>query len=207
MNIIRFLLGALGAITLGIAAILVAVAVGLFTWLGTDEKVTIPEIHVSTSEGHIFAEDIEVLFDQARFVPDLGTANLRIRTEDGTAVFAGITDRLTADRFLSGSADPRDQAFWLTRGEGAVADLIWEIRPGQWTFVVVGEDGVAPSTVVIDGEIAAAPFRLAAGTVAGLGLATGIAGAFLLLAAGGLGRRRSSPPAAPASAFPATASV
>jgi hypothetical protein len=207
MTIIRFLLGTLGAITLGVAAILVAVAAGLFTWLGNDDTVTIPEIHVATADGHIFAEDIDMLFDQARFVPDLGTANLRIRTEDGTVVFAGVTDRLTADRFLSGTADPRDQSFWLSRDEGAVADLAWVIRPGQWTFVIVGEDGVAPASVVIDGEIAAAPFRLAAGTVAGLGVATGIVGAFLLLAAGGLGRRRSTPPATSAPRVPATAGV
>lgn len=201
MAIVKFSLGALGAITLGIAAILVAVAVGLFTWIGSSDAIEIPEVHLTTSGGVILAEDIDFLFDEARFVPDLGTASLRIRTTDGDPVFAGITDRLTAERFLGDGVDPRSQGFWLASAEGDVANLVWDIQPGDWTFVVAGGNGISPSTIVIDGELGAAPFRLAAGTVAGLGVATGVAGGLLLVAAFGLGRRR---PAAPSSSRPST---
>lgn len=192
MAIVKFSLGALGAITVGIAAILVAVAVGLFTWIGSSDAIEIPEVHLTTSDGMILAEDIDFLFDEARFVPDLGTASLRIRSTDGTPLFAGITDALTAERFLGDGVDPRAQGFWLASAEGETADLVWDIQPGDWTFVVAGDDGLSPSTIVIDGELGAAPFRLAAGTVAGLGVATGVAGGLLLVAAFGLGRRRPS---------------
>lgn len=192
MAIVKFSLGALGAITIGIAAILVAVAVGLFTWIGSSDAIEIPELHVTTGDGMILAEDIDFLFDEARFVPDLGTASLRIRSTDGTPLFAGITDRLTAERFLVNGVDPRTQGFWLASAEGEIADLVWDIQPGDWTFVVAGDNGLAPSTIVIDGELGAAPFRLAAGTVAGLGVATGVAGGLLLVAAIGLGRRRTA---------------
>jgi len=190
MTFVKFSLGVLGAVTMIIAAILVAVAVGLFTWIGSDDAVQIPEIHLSTANGMILAEDVDFLFDQARFVPDLGTANLRIRTTDGTAVFAGVTDQLTADRFLGDGIDPRDQGFWLASANGSVANLVWDIQPGDWTFVVAGEDGLAATNLVVDGELSAAPFRLAAGTVGALGVATGVAGGLLLISAFGLGRRQ-----------------
>jgi hypothetical protein len=197
MAIVKFSLGALGAITIGIAAILVAVAVGLFTWIGSSDAIEIPEVHLATTNGMILAEDIDFLFDEARFVPDLGTASLRIRSSDGTPLFAGITDRLTADRFLGDGIDPRDQTFWLASAQGATADLVWDIRPGDWTFVVATSNGLTPANIVIDGELSAAPFRLAAGTVGGLGVATGVAGGLLLVAAIGLGRRRPPTPSRP----------
>ncbi|HVR31760.1 MAG TPA: hypothetical protein VMS74_03525 [Acidimicrobiia bacterium] len=206
MSIVKFSIGVLGALTVAIGATLVAVAVGLFTWVGSGPSVQIPETHITTTNGMIVAEDIDFLFDDARFVPDLGTASLRIRTADGGAVFAGITDQLTADRFLGADVDPSTQGFWLASGTGDVADLVWDIQPGNWTFVVAGTDGLTPSSIVIDGELSAAPFRLAAGTVAGLGVATGVAGGLLLMAAFGIGRNR--PPAPTRAArVPATAGV
>jgi hypothetical protein len=189
MTLVKLSLGALGALTLAVGAILMAVAVGLFTWIGSDESIAIPDVHMTTTNGMILADDIELLFDDARFVPDLGTANLTIRTTDGTPVFAGITDQLTANRFLGGDVDPRTQGFWLASAEGPVANLVWDIDPGEWSFVVVSEDGASPTSVIIGGELGAAPFRLAAGTVGGLGLVTLVAGGLLLLAAIGLGRR------------------
>lgn len=197
MTFVKFSLGTLGAVTVAVAATLVAVAVGLFTLIGSNDAIQIPEVHLSATNGMIFAEDMDFLFDDARFVPELGTANLRIRTTSGDPVFAGITDRLTAERFLGEGIDPRSQSFWLASAEGASADLVWDIEPGDWTFVVAGDDGFSPSSVVIDGELSAAPFRLAAGTVAGLGVATGVAGGLLLVAALGLGRRRPSAPNRP----------
>ena len=206
MGIIKFSLGALGAITVAVAAMLIAVAVGLITWIGSEDAVVIPEIHLETTNGMVLAEDVDFLFEESRFVPDLGTASLRIRSADNTPIFAGITDRLTADRFLGEGIDPRTQAFWLSAAEGRVAELVWDIQPGDWTFVVAGSDGSLPSGIVIEGEVAAAPFRLAAGTVGGLGVATGVAGGLLLMSALSLGRRR--PPAKTSSArIPAAAGV
>lgn len=206
MTLVKLSLGALGALTLAVGAILMAVAVGLFTWIGSDESIAIPDVHMTTTDGMILADDIELLFDDARFVPDLGTANLTIQTTDGTPVFAGITDQLTANRFLGGDVDPRTQGFWLASAEGPVANLVWDIEPGEWSFVVVSEDGASPTSVIIGGELGAAPFRLAAGTVGGLGLVTLVAGGLLLLAAIGLGRRR--PPTTPHhSPVPATVGV
>lgn len=192
MAIIKFSLGALGAITLAVSAMLIAVAVGLITWIGSEDSVLIPEIHLATTDGMILAEDVDFLFEESRFVPDLGTASLRIRSADDSPLFAGITDRLTADRFLGDGIDPRTQGFWLASAEGRVADLVWDIQPGEWTFVVAGTDGTLPAGIVIDGEVGAAPFRLAAGTVGGLGVATGVAGGLLLMSAISLGRNRRS---------------
>ena len=206
MAIIKFSLGALGAVTVAVAAMLIAVAVGLFTWIGSEEAVVIPEIHLATTNGMVLAEDVDSLFEESRFVPDLGTASLRIRSADDSPLFAGITDRLTADRFLGDGIDPRTQGFWLASAEGPVANLVWDIQPGDWTFVVAGSDGTVPSAVVIDGEVAAAPFRLAAGTVGGLGVATGVAGGLLLMAALSLGRGRPSS-SAPNRRIPAAAIV
>lgn len=206
MAIIKFSLGALGAVTVAVAAMLIAVAVGLITWIGSEDAVAIPEIHLATTNGMVLAEDVDFLFEESRFVPDLGTASLRIRSADGSPLFAGITDSLTADRFLGEGVDPRTQGFWLASAEGAVADLVWDIQPGDWTFVVAGTDGTLPSAIVIDGEVAAAPFRLAAGTVGGLGVATGVAGGLLLMAALSLGRGRPSS-AAPNRRIPAAAIV
>ena len=206
MAIIKFSLGALGAITVAVAAMLIAVAIGLITWIGSEDAVRIPEIHLATTDGMVLAEDVDFLFEESRFVPDLGTASLRIRSADDSPLFAGITDRLTADRFLGEGVDPRTQGFWLASAEGAVANLVWDIQPGDWTFVVAGTDGKLPSGIVIDGEVAAAPFRLAAGTVGGLGVATGVAGGLLLMSALSLGRSRRSS-SAPTRRIPAAAGV
>lgn len=203
MTFVKFFIGVLGAITIGVGAILVAVAVGLMTWVGTSDSVAIPEIHLTTSNGTVVAEDIAFLFEEARFVPDLGTASLRIRSTDGTPVFAGITDGLTADRFLMDGVDARSQSFWLTSDHGAVAELAWDIQPGDWSFVVTGDDEAIPAGVVIDGELGAAPFRLAAGTVGGIGFGAAMAGGLLLIVAFSLRRERVVPAASarvPASA-------
>ena len=206
MTLVKLSLGALGALTLAVGAILMAVAIGLFSWIGSDESIAIPEVHLTTTDGMILAEDIELLFDGARFVPDLGTANLTIQTTDGTPIFAGITDQLTASRFLGGDIDPRTQGFWLASAEGSVANLVWDIEPGEWSFVAVNEDGARPTSVIIGGELGAAPFRLAAGTVGGLGLLTLVAGGLLFMASIGLGRRR-TPAVSHHSAVPATVGV
>lgn len=207
MTFIKLALAALGAVTVAIGATLAAVAVGMFTWIGGDDAIEIPEVHVATTDGKVFAEDVEFLFDGARFVPDMGTANLQIRAADGSPVFAGVTDRLTADRFMTDDVDPRSAGFWLASAEGTVADLTFDIEPGAWTFVVVDEDGTAPSSVIIGGEIGAGPFRLAAGTVGALGVATGIAGGLLLIASVVIGRRRTPVPPTPVVRNPVAAGV
>lgn len=188
MTLVKFFLGALGAIALGIGATLIAVAVGLLTWVGMGDTVVVPEIQLATSDGTVLAEEIDFLFEEARFVPDLGSASLHIRSTDGRPVFAGVTDRLTAQRFLGDGIDAASQTFWLTADHGPVADLVWDIRPGEWIFVVAGTDGSVPTDIVIEGELGASPFRVAAGKVAGIGLGAGVAGALLLVAAFGLGR-------------------
>lgn len=205
MALVKFSLGVLGGVTLAIAAVLVAVSVGLFTFVGSSDAIEIPDVHITTTDGTILAEDIEFLFGDAQFLPDLGTANLRIRSTDGTPVFAGVTDRLTAERFLADADDPRRLGFWVASAEGPTADLAWDLDGDQWTFVVAGADGVAPGEVVIGGTLAASPFRFAAGTVAGLGVATGIAGGLLLLASVRLGRRRGPVAPTPRRPVPATA--
>jgi hypothetical protein len=203
--IVKLTIGLLAAIAIAAGATLIAIAVGLLTWVGTEESVMIPEIHVPTTDGMILAEDIEFLFADARFVPDLGTAMLRVRSADGTRLFAGVTDRLTAERFLGDGVDPADQGFWLTSDRGTEAALMWDLEPGTWTFVVVGEGGATPTQIVIDGEISAAPFRLAAGTVGALGTAAAVAGGLLLVVTVGLGR--GGPPPAPAGTRRTTATV
>lgn len=206
MAIVKFSLGLLGAVTAAIAAVFIAVAVGLFTFVGSADAIEIPEIRVSTTDGRILAEDIDFLFEPGRFVPDLGTAQLHIRTADGTPVFAGVTDQATADRFLSGDIDPRRPTFWVTTAEGPTADLAWDLSENAWTFVVVGEDGTTPDEVLIGGTLSASPFRLAASTVAGLGAATGVAGGLILLAAARLGKRSPSTPQ-PTTSVPVAAGV
>lgn len=204
MALVKFSLGVLGGVTVAVAAVLVAVSVGLFALVGSADAIEIPDVHLTTTDGTILAEDIEFLFDDAQFVPDLGAASLTIRSTDGTPVFAGVTDRLTAERFLAGEEDPRRLGFWVATAEGPTANLAWDLDGDQWTFVVAGTDGEAPTEVVISGTVAASPFRLAAGTVAGLGVATGIAGGLLLVASVRLGRRRSMAPT-PRHPIPATA--
>ncbi|MFP5332125.1 MAG: hypothetical protein ACLGHX_07205 [Acidimicrobiia bacterium] len=188
MRLARFSLAVLGGVTVTVAAILIAVSVGLFTFIGGADTIEIPSVRVTPVEGRIDADDIAFFFDQGRFVPDVGTARLTIRNPDGTPLFAGVTDQLTADRFIDG--DPRRYGIWLATAEGASADLAWDLQGDDWVFVVSNADGTVPAQVVVGGSLAASPFRLAASTVAGLGVATGVAGGLLLLAAARLGRRR-----------------
>ena len=119
MAIIKFSLGVLGAITMAIAAMLIAVAVGLITWIGSEDAVVIPEIHLSPTNGMVLAEDVDFLFEESRFVPDLGTASLRIRSADDSPLFAGITDRLTADRFLDELMESPQYLLAVTRNLSA----------------------------------------------------------------------------------------
>ncbi len=197
MTLVKLSIGALGAVAIGIGVTLIAVAVGLLTWVGSDDSVMIPEIHVTTADGRIVAEDIEFLLADPRFVPDLGTATLRLRAADGSPVFAGITDSLTAGRFLEDGSHPSEQSFWLTSDHGGEATLTWDLGAGEWTFVVAGDDGIAPDQIVVAGELAAAPFRLAAATVGALGTAAAVAGGLLLTVAFGLGRTKRQPPVEP----------
>jgi hypothetical protein len=190
VTVVKVFLGALGAVAIGIGVILVAVAVGLLTWVGTNDTVVLPEIYMATEDGTILARDIEFLFEDARFVPELGSASLRVRSISGEPVFVGVTDHLTASRFLGDGISAPDQSFWLVSDQGVVADLAWDMKPGNWTFVVVAEDGSSPTEIAIEGELGAAPFRFAAGTVATLGLGAGVAGGLLLLVAVAAGRTR-----------------
>lgn len=190
MTLVKLLIGALGAVAIGIGVILFAVAVGLLTWVGTDDTVVLPEIHLVTDNGTILSHDIDFLFQQARFVPELGTASLRVRSINGEPVLVGTTDNLTASRFLGDGISAPDQSFWLVSDHGVVADLAWDMQPGNWTFVVVSEDGSVPTEVAIEGELGADPFRFAAGTVAMLGIGAGVAGGLLLLVAFAVGRTR-----------------
>ncbi len=192
MTLVKLAIGALGAVAIGIGVILFAVAVGLLTWVGTDDTVVLPEIHLVTDDGTILSHDIEFLFQEALFVPELGTASLRVRSINGEPVFVGVTDNLTASRFLGDGISAPDQSFWLASDQGVVADLAWDMQPGNWTFVVVSEDGSAPAEVAIEGELGADPFRFAAGTVAMLGIGAGVAGGLLLLVAFAVGRTRTA---------------
>lgn len=203
MTFVKLFIGALGAVAIGIGVILFAVAVGLLTWVGTDDTVVLPEIYLVTDDGTILSHDIEFLFQDARFVPEMGTASLRVRSVNGESVFVGVTDHLTASRFLGDGIAASDQSFWLASDQGVVADLAWDIQPGNWTFVVVSEDGSAPTQVAIEGELGADPFRFAAGTVAMLGVGAGVAGGLLLLVAFAVGRTRTVPSPAPRTKVPA----
>jgi hypothetical protein len=87
--------------------------------------------------------------------------------------------------------------------QGVVADLAWDMKPGNWTFVVVAENGSSPTEIAIEGELGAAPFRFAAGTVATLGLGAGVAGGLLLLVAVAAGRTRTVEAPTPRSEVPA----
>ncbi len=205
MTLVKLFIGALGAVAVAIGVILFAVAMGLLTWVGSDDTVALPEIYLVTDNGTILSHDIEFLFQDARFVPGMGTASLRVRSINGESVFVGVTDHLTASRFLGDGVSAPDQSFWLASDQGVVADLAWDIQPGNWTFVVVSEDGSAPTEVAIEGQLGAEPFRFAAGTVAMLGIGAGVAGGLLLLVAVSLGRTRTVAGLSPRSKVPAVA--
>ena len=191
MAIVRFLIGGLGALAATVGIILIAVAVGLMSWLGPDETVELPEIHVTAVDGRVVARDLDFLWDEPRFAPDLGSVDLRLRAADGGPIFAGIAHAgdLDDDDLIRGVAS-EDDAVFVVSDSGSVARVRWEVEPGEWSLLVVADEG---DEIVIDGEITAAEFRLAAVTVGGIGIAAAVAGGLMLIVALTSGRRRNVP--------------
>lgn len=187
MAVVRFIIGALGALATTIGIILIAIAVGLTTWIGADETVELPEIHITATDGTIVAGDFDFLWDEPRFAPELGRIDLRLRTSDGSPLFAGIGNRLDVDRLVFTEGDPSESAVWIVSDEGDVARVQWDAEPGDWSLFVAADDG---DEIVIDGEVTAAEFRLAAITVGGIGVASAVAGTLMLIVAFTSGRRR-----------------
>lgn len=190
MAIVRFILGALGAVATTIGIVLIAIAIGLTSWIGDDEMVDLPEIHITADEGTIVARDLGLLWDDPDFGTDFGRIDLRLRTGNGSPVFAGITDRNVADSIVVTDVVAGDQGIWVVSDRGSTARVAWDVEPGDWSLVVAADDG---DEIIIDGEVTAAEFRLAAITVGGIGVASAVAGGLLLVVAFTAGRRRSQP--------------
>lgn len=185
MSIVRFFIGALGALAATVGAVLVAVAVGIGSWVGTADRVAIPTVHVATDQPLVI-RDVDLLLGDRSVVPDLGSVSLRFRSEHGRPLFAGIAPTSTVDGFVaSGGGAAASQTFWVTSDEGTSAVVDWEIQPGAWSVVVAGAD----EGLVIDGDLTAAPFRTAALTVGAIGAGAIVAGGLMLVAAFSLRRR------------------
>ena len=194
MAIVRFIIGALGAVATTIGIVLIAIAIGLTSWIGDDDMVDLPEIHVVADGGTIISRDLGLLWNDPDFGTDFGRIDLRLRTGDGTPVFAGIADRTTADAIMSADSVSTDQTIWVVSDRGSTAQVAWDVQPGDWSLVVAADEG---DEVIIDGQITTDGFRLAAITVGGIGLAAAVAGGLLLAVAFTAGRRRPEPAETP----------
>ena len=202
MKLLRILLGAVGAGALAIGVGLMAVSAGLFAWIGGDDVVALPEVHVHTDDGLVVTDDIGLFYegpDRARFVPDLGSAEVTVTTPDGETVFVGIAPagEVTRADLLAGQVGGID---WATFDTGSTATVDWDLEPGEWTFVVWSPTSDGGIDLAVDAELTAAPFRAAGAVAGGTGLAFVIAGGLLLAGAVVSSRRPETPTPAPAAA-------
>jgi hypothetical protein len=156
---------------------------------------------------------------------DIGTARIQAQAASGAAVFIGIAPHDDVERFLAASAHdeltdvsfdpfeatyrrtagevppaaPARQGFWAASATGAgLQTLTWEIEAGDWDVVVMNADGTRDVTVDVSAGVKTGlllPFGI--GLLAG-GLASGAAGAVLVLVAlkkDGAGMGAALPPA------------
>jgi hypothetical protein len=155
-----------------------------------------------------------------RWVPAWGNVDVRIegRSERPTSLFIGVAPTAGVSVYLSGvdhdkitTIDWRDQSveyahvdgtrlplapgkqsFWVAKKQGpGLQTLEWKLRPGDWTVVVMNEDGSAPLAATIQvGTRLGILSTLVVALIAG-GVALLVGGATLLYFGA---RRRRRPP-------------
>jgi hypothetical protein len=205
MKALKILAGATGTIVLGIGVLLIAITVGMLSWIGRSDTVDLPQIQVETRETAVVVEDFELLGhrDGLALVDDLGNATITVQSRGGDDVFVGIADRRQIRAMFSDpSVDMVQDISWLAADRGKAPSLDFELRTGDWSLVMVGP-GAESLDLTIDAEVTAAPFRAASAITGTIGAALTLLGGLLLWGALRRTPGGTPPPAAPP--VPATA--
>lgn len=203
MKALKIIAGVSGAIGLAVGALLIAVSIGLTTWIGRGDTVALPQVSVQTDDGYVILDEFDLMGetpDRFRWVDDFGRATISVRSDSGEDVFIGIANTSSIGSSLR--TGDLDAGTWTVSDFGPQASVDWEVSEGPWSLVVTGPDSEALS-MTIEAEVPASPLRGAAGLVGATGVAFAMFGGLLLW----IGVRRESPtdpPSNPAS-VPATA--
>lgn len=180
MKILKAFAGVTGALALTMGAVMIAVAIGVTTWVGTGDTIELPQVAVETDDSFVIVEDIDLIGqtpDEFRFIDDFGAATITARSRTGEDVFIGVADtRSIAGLARTGDVDA---AAWVASDYGPDATVDWDMESGAWSLVVAGPD-LSPLDMTIDAVAPAAPFRAAAGIVGAIGSVFAVAGAALL---------------------------
>ena len=202
MKPLKILAGVTGAFILMIGAILIAVSIGLTTWIGRGDTVALPQVTVETDDGYVVLDEFDVMGEtpgRFRWVDDFGSATINVRSQSGGDVFIGIAETDSISSSIRAGDLPATT--WSVSDYGPSATVEWDIAPGPWSLVVTGADA-EPLNMIIDAEVPASPLRGAAGLVGTIGVAFAAFGGLLLW----VGLRRETPSDPPARAtIPATA--
>ncbi len=203
MKAIKILAGVTGAISLMIGAVLIAVSIGLTTWIGRGDTVALPQVSVHTDDGYVILDDFDLMGetpDRFRWVDDFGRATISVRSESGEDVFIGIAN--TSSIRSSARSGVLEAETWTVSDFGPRASVDWDASEGPWSLVVTGPD-TEPLNMTIDAEVPASPLRGAAGLVGATGVAFALFGGLLLW----VGVRRETPtdPPSNTASVPATA--
>lgn len=205
MKAIKIITGVTGAIAATIGVLLVAVSIGVASWVGRSETVDLPGIEVRTDRGAVVVEDFEI-FDRSNrvaFIDDLGDATITVRSPGGEEVFVGIADRSTVRSIVGDlEIDGIENMSWVAADRGSTASVGFDFRQGAWSLVMVGP-GAEALDLTIDAEVTAAPLRAAAAATGTLGAGIALIGGLLLWVAFRREPGGTLPPTAPA--VPATA--
>ncbi len=205
MKAIKIITGVTGAIAATIGVLLVAVSIGVASWVGRSETVDLPGIEVRTDRGAVVVEDFEIFdrSDRVAFIDDLGDATITVRSPGGEEVFVGIADRSTVRSIVGDlEIDGIENMSWVAADRGSTASVGFDFRQGEWSLVMVGP-GAEALDLTIDAEVTAAPLRAAAAATGTLGAGIALIGGLLLWVALRREPRGTLPPSAPA--VPATA--
>jgi len=183
------------------AGALIVAAVGLAE---DDGFLTSPRIDVDSATHAVISPGARLdMGDVASDVPDGVVGDVRISAESvsGTPLFVGIAPTADVRRYLSGvehatlddvhdrdahlsttrgdapASPPGQEDFWEARSTGADATLTWELTDGDWTVVLMNEDGSAGVSARVATGVEVSGLDEAAGVVlvfAGLLLLVGI---------------------------------
>ncbi|MBC2931436.1 DUF4389 domain-containing protein [Nocardioides sp. zg-1228] len=154
------------SLTLAAGALIVA-AVGLAE---DDGFLTSPRIDVDSATHAVISQDGRLdMGDVGSDLPDGLVGDVRVSAESvsGTPLFVGVAPTADVRRYLSGvehatledvhddhaelrttrgdapASPPAQETFWAAKASGADATLTWELAGGDWTVVVMNEDGSA----------------------------------------------------------------
>ncbi len=182
MKAIKILMGAAGTVAATIGVILIALSVGLVSWIGRSDMVDLPQIQVETDRGAVVVEDFEIFdrSDRGPFVDELGDATITVRSPGGEDVFIGIADT-GAIHAVTNNLDLAtvDHIAWVASDTGSTASIAFDMRQGDWSLVMVGPDAETLD-LTIDAQVTAAPFRAAAGVTGTIGAGMALFGSLLL---------------------------